>query len=125
RDLRIAEQVVVEAERLAVDGEASPLAGPPPAVGIAAVPAVRITHVGAGAEYLAAPAQVDDLDRVVEREVVEVPAQLLAHRGVVAVAAVRVVERDPGDAGLVVAIEQHAAGSHECVLPLALALLYI
>ena len=84
---------MVEGEALAVDAEAPALARP---AGLAvAVPGVRVLHVGAGAEHAAGAAQDHDLDVVVGRELVEVGAHLLAHRRVVRVAPLGVVDRDP------------------------------
>ena len=52
-----------------------------------AVPGVRVVHVGAGAEHAALAAEQHDLDVVVVGELVEVLAELLAHRRVVGVRA--------------------------------------
>ena len=79
-DLRVAEEVVVEAERLAIDRESPALARPPwPGCVLAfgagravAVPGVGVAHVGAGAEHAALAPQQHDLHVVVERDVVQV-----------------------------------------------------
>jgi len=119
--LRIAQEVVVEVEGLAVDGQPPPLARPLPAAsavlfGVRAVPGVGVCHVGARAEDAAAAAQQHDLDVVVRRELVQIYAELLAHRRVVRVAAVGIVEREASDARALVALHQHTAVAHGLVL---------
>ena len=102
RDLRVRHELVVEGEALAVDAETTTLARPA-AVGVVAVPRVRVGHVGAGAEHAVDAAQDHDLDVVVGREVVEVRAHGATHRRVVRVAPVGVVDRDPRDVRLGIA----------------------
>ena len=58
-------------------------------------------------------AEQHDLGVVVERELVEEGAELLAHGRVVGVLALGVGEGDPSDAPLVVSLEEHAAVCHE------------
>ena len=66
RHLRTAQELVVEAEGLAIDAEAAALAGA--ALRVAGpVPVVRVVHVGAGAEDSAGAAEDHDLDVVVGR----------------------------------------------------------
>jgi hypothetical protein len=122
-DLRVAEEEVVEVERPAVDEEPAALTGPPlragaiavVAVGLrraVAVPGVRVVHVGAGAEHATFAAQEHHLDVVVVGELLEMRAQLLAHRGVVGVLALRVVEGDARDGGSVLPLDVHSTVAH-------------
>ena len=103
RHLRERHELVVEAEGLAVDAEATTLAGPP-VVRVVAVPRVRVGHVGAGAEHAVGAAQDHDLDVVVGGDLVEVRAHGAPHRRVVRVATVRVVDRESRDVRLGIAL---------------------
>ena len=112
---------MVEVEGLAVDraaGAAGWGAGPlgavgVPGLGLVAVPGVGVAHVGAGAEDPALAPQEHDLDVVVERDVVQVGPELLAHLRVVGVPPLGVVEADAGDACLQVSLDQHTVVAHE------------
>jgi hypothetical protein len=115
RDLRVSQERVVEVERLPVDEQPAALAGAahvPRLGGPLAVPGVGVVHVRAGAEDPAGASQHHHLHRVVEGEIVEEGAELLAHRRVVRVLPRRVVQRDAGDARLVIAFDQNSTLAH-------------
>ena len=89
RDLRKADQVVVEAERLAVHREPSALAGPRSgrtsftgrrvAGTPLAVPAVGVVHVGTGAEHSVCPTQQHHGEIVIIRDAIQTPGNGFAH----------------------------------------------
>ncbi len=108
-DLRVVHEVVVEAEAVAVDRQAPPLAGAALGPVGLLVPGVGVGHVGPGAEHPVGAPEEQDLHVVVGRDLVEVPAHLLAHGRVVRVLPGRLVDGEPGDVAVAVDLEVHAA----------------
>jgi len=120
-DLRKAHQVVVEAERAAVDGEAATLAGP--ALGrrllaLLAVPAVGVVHVGSGTEHAVGTSEQHHDDVIIVGRPVQEAGDRIPHGGIIGVAPARVVQRDGGDPPVGVDVEEHpvvGAIAHRCV----------
>ena len=111
-DLREAHQIVIEAERLAVDREPPTLAGSALlgffVFAAFAVPAVGVVHIRAGAEDSLGSTQQHHGDVVVLGDLIQAPADGLAHRSVVGVALLGIVEGDRRDPLVRIDVEQHA-----------------
>ena len=124
-DLRKAHEVVVEAKGLAVHSESATLAGPALRGLLAgavfcslAVPPVRVVHVRTGREDALRPAQHHHGMSSSSATTSRYRDPRVAHRRVIRVALLGIVERDRRDSSIGIDLEQHAiVGSrHRVVL---------